>query len=165
WDWLILRYFRTWITPLCRTIPWPMQKNGPLGWVYQRMQLTIRPLSSLSTEQSKWSPKAIGNGLRPNTLKSLHAIRVGELKHEALLRLDTWAIFRFLNHRNSPVAMLVLKRSATLSFCLALSSTAPRRSCAHVKPDWDEYKAQRHRKAVSESSDTAFLCLWALSQL
>jgi dipeptidase E len=29
WDWWILRCFRTWITPLCRTIPWPTLKNGP----------------------------------------------------------------------------------------------------------------------------------------
>jgi dipeptidase E len=29
WDWWILRCFRTWITLLCRTIPWPTRKNGP----------------------------------------------------------------------------------------------------------------------------------------
>ncbi|GER89052.1 hypothetical protein KDW_32140 [Dictyobacter vulcani] len=35
WDWLILRCFRTWITPLCRTIPWPTQKDGPPACRYR----------------------------------------------------------------------------------------------------------------------------------
>ena len=27
WDWLIFRCFRTWITRICRTIPWPTQNT------------------------------------------------------------------------------------------------------------------------------------------
>jgi len=45
WDWLTLRCFRTWITLICRTIPWPTQKNGPPGYQYRRMRSTIRPPS------------------------------------------------------------------------------------------------------------------------
>ena len=40
-------------------------EDGPPGYQYRLMRSTIRPPSLFSTEQSKLSPKAIGNGLRP----------------------------------------------------------------------------------------------------
>src|ERR1700694_5805099 len=43
-----------------------MLKNGPPGCQCRRTRLTIRPPSKWPTEQSKLSPKAIGNGLRHN---------------------------------------------------------------------------------------------------
>ncbi len=45
WEWLISRCFRTWITRICRTIPWPTQKDGPLACPCRGTRLTIRPPS------------------------------------------------------------------------------------------------------------------------
>ena len=43
WDWLISRCFRISITRICRTIPWPAQKDGPPACRCRAMRLTIRP--------------------------------------------------------------------------------------------------------------------------
>ena len=45
WGWLTLRCFRTWITRICRTIPWPTQRNGPSACRCRRTRLMIRPPS------------------------------------------------------------------------------------------------------------------------
>jgi hypothetical protein len=64
WAWLILRFFRTWITKCCRTTPWPTQKDGPQACRRRGMRLTIRPPSKWSMAPSRLFPRAIGSCLR-----------------------------------------------------------------------------------------------------
>ena len=66
WAWLISRYSRTWIIPICRTIPWPTLKNGPPACQCRPTRLTIKPLYKWLMAKSQLSPKAIGNGLCPS---------------------------------------------------------------------------------------------------
>ena len=69
WDWLILRCFRTWITPICRILPWPTQNDGPPRCPCRGMRSTIRPPSKWLTAPSKSSPKGTGSCLPPNVEK------------------------------------------------------------------------------------------------
>src|SRR5882672_4189140 len=66
WEWLIFRCFRTWITRICRTIPWPTQKDGPPACLCRGTRLTTRPPSEWSMAQSTSSPRGTGSCLPPN---------------------------------------------------------------------------------------------------
>jgi hypothetical protein len=63
WDWLTLRCFRTWITRICRTIPWLTQRDGPKACRCRPTRLTTRPPSRWSTAASMSSPRGTGSCL------------------------------------------------------------------------------------------------------
>ena len=65
WDWLIFRYFRTWITRIPGQFPGQRGKMGRQACRCRRTRLTIRPPSKWSTAPSTSSPRGTGSCLPP----------------------------------------------------------------------------------------------------
>ena len=71
WAWLILRCFRTWITRICRTIPWPTPKQWAAG-------MTVPAYAIDDQTAIKWSTARRSRLRRPlETVYALRGVRTG----------------------------------------------------------------------------------------